>query len=63
MKNFLAILILSLFCFNLLLSKERSKEEIQIGVFLEDLKDIGQFEKIEKIPDELFPKNLKNLVI
>jgi len=59
MKNFLAILILSLFCFNLLLSKERSKEEIQIGVFLEDLKDIGQFEKIEKIPDELFPKNLK----
>ena len=48
MKNFLAILILSLFCFNLLLSKERSKEEIQIGVFLEDLKDIGQFEKIEK---------------
>ena len=59
MKNFLAILILSLFCFNLLLSKERSKEEIQIGVFLEDLKDIGQFEKIEKIHDELFPKNLK----
>ena len=59
MKKFLAILVLSLFFSNLLLSKERSEKEIKIGVFLEDLKDIGKFKKIEKIPEELFPKNLK----
>ena len=59
MKKLFAILILSLLCFNPSISKERSEEEIQIGVFLEDLKDIGQFKKIEKIPDELFSKNLK----
>ena len=59
MKKLLAILVLSLLCSNLLLSKERSEKETKIGVFLEDLKDIGKFKKIEKIPEELFPKNLK----
>ena len=59
MKKLLAILVLSLFFSNILLSKERSENEIEIGVFLEDLKDIGQFKEIKNIPDELFPNNLK----
>ena len=59
MKKLLAILVLSLFFSNILSSKERSEKEIEIGVFLEDLKDIGQFKAIEKIPNGLFPKNLK----
>ena len=59
MKKLLAILVLSLFFSNILPSKERSEKEIEIGVFLEDLKDIGQFKAIEKIPNGLFPKNLK----
>ncbi len=59
MKKLLAILVLSLFFSNILLSKERSENEIEIGVFLEDLKDIGQFKEIKNIPNGLFPKNLK----
>ena len=56
MKN-LYFFILILFFFNTkLLSVERTEEESKIGVFREDLKSIGTFEKIEKIPKDLFDK-------
>ena len=40
-------------------SLERSEKERKLGVFKEDIKFIGKFKKIEQVPDELFPKNLK----
>ena len=56
MKN-LYFFILILFFFNTkLLSVERTEEESKIGVFREDLKSIGTFEKIEKVPKDLFDK-------
>ena len=56
MKN-LYFFILILFFFNTnLLSVERTEEEAKIGVFREDLKVIGTFKKIEKVPKDLFDK-------
>jgi len=37
-------------------SLERSEKEIKIGVFLDDLKEIGDFKKINDAPDEMFPE-------
>ena len=50
------ILLISLFSFLAfdLSSSERTQEEISIGVFKEDLKNIGTFKKIEKVPSNLF---------
>ena len=50
-------LFLFLFLFNTkLLSVERTEKEAEIGVFREDLKIIGTFKKIEKVPNDLFDK-------
>ena len=38
---------------------ERTEKEIKLGVFLEDLKDIGKFERILESPQGLFPEHLK----
>ena len=46
-----------LFLFNTkLLSVERTEKEAEIGVFREDLKIIGTFKKIEKVPNGMFDK-------
>tara|TARA_B110000196_G_C20569022_1_gene396636 strand:+ start:115 stop:543 length:429 start_codon:yes stop_codon:yes gene_type:complete len=37
-------------------SLERSEKEIKIGVFLDDLKEIGDFKKINDAPDGMFPE-------
>ena len=41
---------------NVTLSKERSEKEVKMGVFLEDLKSIGTYKKIEQVPVGLFDK-------
>ena len=56
MKNFFVVISLFFTLSGDLLSVERTDKEIKIGVFREDLKDIGNFKKIEKAPEELFEK-------
>ena len=41
------------------ISSERTEKEKKLGVFKEDLKKIGKFNKIENVPNKLFPENLK----
>ena len=60
MKIFFFITVLILCIADLNASTERSEKEVKIGVFLEDLKDIGKFKRIKNVPDGLFPKNLKD---
>ena len=40
------------------LANAKSEKEIKIGVFLEDLNDIGKFDNISNVPKGLFPENL-----
>ena len=56
MKKLLAIVVLGLLFSNLIFAKERSEKEIKMGVFLEDLKSIGTFKKIDDVPAGLFDK-------
>ena len=42
--------------FNFANSSERSQKEIKLGVFLDDLDDIGSFEKIDFSPIGMFPE-------
>ena len=60
MKIYFAIIVLSLLCCNISTSNERSEKEIKIGVFKEDLKEIGRYKAIIYSPEGLFPKNLKS---
>ena len=50
------LIFLVIFFKTQLISAERTEQEVKIGVFREDLKDIGTFKKIEKIPKDLFDK-------
>ena len=54
MKKLLAIIVLGLLCSNHILAEERSDKEVKMGVFLEDLKSIGTYKKIEQVPVGLF---------
>ena len=56
MRKLFFIFIIITFFNTQLFSVERTEEESKIGVFREDLKSIGTFEKIEKIPKDLFDK-------
>ena len=56
MKNLLFFIFILFFFSTKLLSVERTEEEAKIGVFREDLKNIGTFKKIEKVPKDLFDK-------
>ena len=56
MKNLYVVILILFTLSGDLFSVERTDKEIKIGVFREDLKDIGNFKKIEKAPDELFEK-------
>ena len=60
LKEFFFLAILIIYPVDLIFAAEKSEKEIKIGVFLEDLKDIGKFERIKKVPEGLFPDNLKN---
>jgi hypothetical protein len=54
----LILLLLSFFTFSF--AKDRTEKETKIGVFLEDLEQIGEYEPIEYSPEGLFPDNLKS---
>ena len=56
MKKLLTTIVFCLLFSNLIFAKERSEKEVKMGVFLEDLKSIGTFEKIDNAPDGLFDK-------
>lgn len=56
LRTIFLTLILFLIFIPSLTSSERTEQEIKIGVFREDLKDIGNFQKIERVPDNLFDK-------
>ena len=59
MRKFLILIILN-FLFFTNLAYTKSEKEIRIGVFLEDLKDIGKFKRIKNVPKGLFKENLKD---
>ena len=42
--------------FNIANGNERSEKEIKLGVFLDDLENIGSFKKIDFSPKGMFPK-------
>ena len=42
---------------------ERSIEEIKIGIFLEDIKEFGEFYKINNSPKGMFPETSNNIKI
>ena len=54
------ISFISFFVLTEIYSSERSEKERELGVFLEDLKDIGKYKKINYSPNGLFPKNINN---
>ena len=60
MKKILICILFVFFNFNISNSNERSKKEIKIGVFLEDLEQIGQFKEITFSPDGMFPDTTKS---
>ena len=56
-KILVLVLLSNLIYFTSSVSTERSEKEKKLGVFKEDLKFIGEFKTIEKIPKELFPES------
>lgn len=58
MKNKIFLLTLFFFILNLTTNSfsktDRQEKEIKLGVFLDDLNEIGKFDKISKIPEGLF---------
>ena len=62
MKKLLAIIVLGLLWSHSVLAepKKRSEKEIKMGVFLEDLKIIGKYKKIEEFPVGLFDSKYKS---
>ncbi len=60
MKKIIICIFLIFLNFNIVNGNERSKKEIQLGVFLDDLKDIGSFEKIDFSPKGMFPETATN---
>jgi len=60
MKKIFFLILFIFFNFNISNSNERSEKEIKIGVFLEDLEQIGQFKEITFSPDGMFPDTAKS---
>tara|TARA_B100000686_G_C16762798_1_gene959824 strand:- start:140 stop:1888 length:1749 start_codon:yes stop_codon:yes gene_type:complete len=56
MKKIVIYILLIFLNLNIANSNERSEKEIKIGVFLDDLDDIGSFEKIDYSPKGMFPE-------
>ena len=60
MKKIFFFILFIFFNFNTSNSNERSEKEIKIGVFLEDLEQIGQFKEINFSPHGMFPDTAKS---
>ena len=58
MKKFTICILIIFLNLNIANSNERSEKEIKLGVFLDDLVDIGSFEKIDFSPKGMFPETL-----
>ena len=58
MKKLTICILLIFLNLNIANSNERSEKETKLGVFLEDLIDIGSFEKIDFSPKGMFPETL-----
>ncbi len=56
MKKILIYILLIFLNFNNAYSNERSEREIKLGIFLDDLNDIGSFKKIDFSPKGMFPE-------
>jgi hypothetical protein len=56
MKKIVIYILLIFLNLNIANSNERSEKEIKLGVFLDDLNDIGSFEKIDFSPIGMFPE-------
>jgi hypothetical protein len=56
MKKIIIYILIIFLNLNIANSNERSEKEIKLGVFLDDLNDIGSFEKIDFSPEGMFPK-------
>ena len=56
MKKIIIYFLLIFLTFNIVSSNERSEKEIKLGVFLDDLNDIGSFKKIDFSPQGMFPE-------
>ena len=54
MKKIVIYILLIFLNLNIANSNERSEKEIKLGVFLDDLVDIGSFEKINFSPKGMF---------
>ena len=60
MRNTIIFILLIFSIINFSFAKDRTEKEIKLGVFLEDLKQIGEYEPIEYSPEGLFPDKLKS---
>ena len=60
MRNTIIFILLIFSIINFSFAKDRTEKEIKLGVFLEDLKQIGEYEPIEYSPEGLFPDRLKS---
>ncbi len=56
MKKIIIYILIIFLNLNIANSNERSEKEIKLGIFLDDLNDIGNFEKIDFSPEGMFPK-------
>jgi hypothetical protein len=59
-RNTIIFILLIFSIINFSFAKDRTEKEIKLGVFLEDLKQIGEYEPIEYSPEGLFPDKLKS---
>ena len=60
MKKIFILIILIFYPANFITASERSEKEMKLGVFKEDLKQIGRYKAIKYSPEGLFPENLKS---
>jgi len=57
MKFFFVFIVIFFIFSSTIYSEERSKKEIKLGIFLDDLNQIGDFKKIDFSPEGMFPEN------
>ena len=60
MKKFAICILIIFLNLNIANGNERSEKEIKLGVFLDDLVDIGSFEKIDFSPKGMFPETVNS---
>ena len=60
MKKIIICIVLVFLNLNNANSNERSEKEIKLGVFLDDLNNIGSFKKIDFSPEGMFPETATN---